>query len=148
MQVSAGEIVSFQTFMTGELYALLSGQSVLRHSMGDGWDDAAFDAGVSDALSRPERVASQLFSLRAETLLHGQSGATSKARLSGLLIGMELAGSKPYWLGQPIKLIGAEALSALYARALSAQGITAESYDPTACTLAGLSRLYLALKGA
>jgi len=148
MQVSAGEIVSFQTFMTGELFALLSGQSVLRHSMGEGWDDAGFDAGVSDALSRPERVAARLFSLRAEALLHGQTGAVAKARLSGLLIGMELAGSKPYWLGQPIKLIGAEALSALYARALAAQGITAETYDPTACTLAGLSRLHLALKGA
>ena len=148
MQVSAGEIVSFQTFMTGELFALLSGQSVLRHSMGEGWDNAAFDAGVSDALSRPERVASQLFSLRAETLLHSQTGATSKARLSGLLIGMELAGSKPYWLGQRVKLIGAEALSALYARALAAQGITAETYDPTACTLAGLSQLYQSLKEA
>ena len=30
----------------------------------------------------------------------------------------------------------------------AAQGITAETYDPTACTLAGLSRLHLALKGA
>jgi 2-dehydro-3-deoxygalactonokinase len=148
MQVSAGEIVSFQTFLTGELYALLSGQSVLRHSMGEGWDAAAFDAGVSDALSRPERVAAKLFSIRAESLLHGQTGAAAKARLSGLLIGMELAGAKPYWLGQPIKLIGAEALSALYARALAAQGIAAETCDPTACTLAGLSQLYLALKGA
>ena len=148
MQVSAGEIVSFQTFMTGEMFALLSGQSVLRHSMGEGWDEAAFDGGVSDALSRPERIGAQLFSLRAEGLLHGLSGASAKARLSGLLIGMELAGSRPYWLGQKVKLIGAEALVAHYARALKAQGITAESYDPTACTLAGLSSLYLALKGA
>ena len=148
MQVSAGEIVSFQTFMTGEMFALLSGQSVLRHSMGDGWDDAAFDTGVADALSHPERVAARLFSLRAEGLLHGQSGSVAKARLSGLLIGMELAGSRPYWLGQPVKLIGAEALSAHYQRALAAQGVRAERVDPTACTLAGLLRLYLNLKGA
>ena len=147
MQVSAGEIVSFQTFMTGEMFALLSGQSVLRHSMGDGWDAAAFDAGVSEALSRPERVAARLFSLRAQSLLHALPGAAAKAQLSGLLIGMELAGARPYWLGQPVKLIGAEALSALYARALAAQGVTCETLDSTACTLAGLSRLYRNLKG-
>ena len=71
-QVSAGEVVSFQTFMTGEMFALLSEQSVLRHGMqGAGWDDAAFDAALSDALSRPERIAARLFALRAEGLMRG-----------------------------------------------------------------------------
>ena len=36
VHVSAGEVVSFQTFMTGEIFALLSTQSVLRHSMAEG----------------------------------------------------------------------------------------------------------------
>ena len=54
VRVSAGEVVSFQTFMTGEMFALLSGQSVLRHgTAGDGWDAAAFAAGLDQALSRP-----------------------------------------------------------------------------------------------
>jgi phosphonate metabolism protein PhnN/1,5-bisphosphokinase (PRPP-forming) len=45
VHISAGEVVSFQTFLTGEMFALLSQASVLRHGMqGDGWDDAAFDA--------------------------------------------------------------------------------------------------------
>lgn len=148
VQVSAGEIVSFQTFMTGEMFALLSTQSVLRHSMGEGWDASAFDEGVAEALSRPERIAARLFGLRAEGLLYGLTGAAARSRLSGLLIGSELAGAKPYWLGQKVKLIGAEALSASYARALQAQGITADRLDATACTLAGLSKLYLSLKGA
>lgn len=152
VQVSAGEIVSFQTFMTGEMFALLSNQSVLRHSMpkdaeSEGWEAEAFDAAVSDALSRPDRIAARLFSLRAESLLHGLSGAAAKARLSGLLIGTELAAARPYWLGQKVKLIGAEKLSAHYARALAAQGVTAERLDATSCTLAGLSRLYHGLKG-
>lgn len=145
-QVSAGEVVSFQTYMTGELFALLSTQSVLRHSMGDGWDEAAFDEGLSEALSRPDRIAARLFSLRAEGLLHGLTPAAAKARLSGLLIGIELAGAKPYWLGQPVKLIGAASLAASYARALGTQGLTAETLDATACTLAGLSALRLNLE--
>ena len=142
VQVSAGEVVSFQTYMTGELFALLSTQSVLRHGMAEGWDDAAFDQGLSDALSRPDRIAARLFSLRAEFLLHGLTPAQARARLSGLLIGIELAGSKPYWLGQRVMLVAAPALAASYASALQSQGLDPETLDATACTLAGLSRLY------
>jgi len=58
VHVSAGEIVSFATFMTGEIFALLSRQSVLHHSVdAQGWDDAAFEAAVSEAISKPERLA-------------------------------------------------------------------------------------------
>lgn len=140
--VSAREVVSFQTFMTGELFDLLSRQSVLRHGLqGEGQDDAAFDAAVSDALSRPEKIGAWLFSLRAESLLQDLPPAAARSRLSGLLIGMELAASKPYWLGQPVALVGSPRLSGAYARALVAQGVDARMFDGTACTLAGLSSL-------
>lgn len=139
-QVSAGEVVSFQTCMTGELFALLSQQSVLRHGMqGDGFDEAAFDVALSDAISRPERLASRLFGLRAEGLLNGLGPEAARARLSGLLIGIELAATRPYWLGQPVLLVGADRLSALYARALTAQGLTPHRVPATAATLAGLA---------
>ncbi len=137
--ISAGEVVSFQTFMTGEMFALLAGQSVLRHGIGAGWDDTAFDSGLSDALSRPEKIAARLFSLRAEGLLNAMSPDSTRARLSGLLIGIELAAAKPYWLGQRVVLIGAPKLSAHYARALGAQGLKTETLDVTACTLSGLA---------
>ena len=141
-QISAGEVVSFQTFMTGEMFALLSTQSVLRHGMaGDGWDDAAFDAALSDALSRPERIAARLFGLRAEGLIAGLEPAPARARLSGLLIGIELAAAKPYWLGQAVTIIGAEGLAAAYARALLAQGVKATLIPATECTIAGLASL-------
>lgn len=141
-QISAGEVVSFQTFMTGEMFALLSDRSVLRHGMaGKGWDDAAFDSGLSDALSRPDRIGAYLFTLRAEGLLANLSPEKARARLSGLLIGVELAAAKPYWLGQPVTLIGAEALCRNYARALSTQGVEARLLPATECTLAGLASL-------
>ena len=141
-QISAGEVVNFQTFMTGEMFALLSEASVLRHGMqGDGWDDAAFDAAVSDALSRPERLGARLFSLRAEGLIAGLTPAAARACLSGLLIGTELAGARPYWLGQEVTLVGAVRLSAAYARALALQGVMARSLSATDCTLAGLAIL-------
>lgn len=147
VHVSAGEVISFQTFMTGEMFALLSGQSVLRHGMeGTGWDDAAFDAALSDALSRPERIGAKLFALRAEGLIAGLSADAARARLSGLLIGIELAAAKPYWLGQPIALIGAKSLSQHYARALKSQGVEARVLPGPECTLAGLGSLALQLE--
>jgi 2-dehydro-3-deoxygalactonokinase len=137
--VSAGEVVSFQTFLTGEMFALLSQASVLRHGMvGDGWDEAAFDEGLSDALSRPERIGAKLFGIRAEGLIAGLSAAAAKARLSGLLIGMELAAARPYWLGQAVTLVGSEGLARSYARALRAQGAEPRMVSGTEAVLAGL----------
>lgn len=145
--VSAGEVVGFQTFMTGELFALISRQSVLRHSMaGADSDQAAFDEALSDALSRPERAAAKLFSIRAESLLAGLSPAAARGRLSGLLIGLELAGARAYWLGQPVVLIGSAGLCAAYARALAAQGNPPETLPAADCTLAGLATLLPGMK--
>ena len=149
VQVSAGEVVSFQTFMTGEMFALLSEASVLRHGMqGEGWDDAAFEAAVSDALSKPEKLGARLFSLRAEGLIAGLTAGAARARLSGLLIGTELAAARPYWLGQRVTLVGAEKLSAAYARALALQGVEAKRLSATDCTLAGLGSLSFQTEGA
>jgi 2-dehydro-3-deoxygalactonokinase len=149
VHVSAGEVVSFQTAITGELRALLTRHSVLRHSLGSGNgaeaaepapDPAAFEQAVTDALSRPERLATRLFALRAEGLLAGLDAATARARLTGLLIGTELAATKPYWLGRPVAVIGAKAVVEAYAGALALQGVAPERADGAAMTLAGLAR--------
>jgi 2-dehydro-3-deoxygalactonokinase len=139
VHISAGEVVSFRSFMTGEMFDLLATASVLRHTVGEGWDAETFSQAVSDALSRPETVAARLFSIRAEALLKGLDAGTARARLSGALIGLELAGARPYWLGQNVALIGAPKLSAIYAAALAAQGVPAEVADGAAMTRAGLA---------
>ncbi|MGJ8617222.1 MAG: 2-dehydro-3-deoxygalactonokinase [Sulfitobacter sp.] len=141
--VSAGEVVSFQTFMTGELFALIAGQSVLRHSVqSDDWDDDAFADAVSDTLSRPEKLAARLFSIRAGDLLQATPSAISRAQLSGLLIGAELAAARAYWLGQNVAIIGADATAKHYVTALAAQGVPATLADAERMTLAGLSAAY------
>lgn len=138
VQISAGEVVSFRTFMTGELFDLLSRQSVLKHSIGDGWDEGVFAEAVSDTLSKPEYLAGRLFGLRAADLLLGQDPGIARARLSGALIGAELAATRPYWLGQQLAIIGAEDLSNIYESALQQQGAIVETADATGATLAGL----------
>lgn len=140
-EVSAGEVVSFRSFMTGELFAWLSTGSVLRHGMaGAGTDDAAFDAGVADGMARPELLTARLFTLRAEGLLAGLPPAAARGRLSGLLIGTELAAAKPWWLGRDVVIVGDDALGGLYARALAAQGVAARQVSATDAVLAGLAR--------
>jgi len=146
--ISAEEIVSFQTFMTGELYALLARQSVLKHSVAvSGWDDDAFEAALSEAISRPETVAAKLFGLRAASLVEDQSNETARARLSGLLIGLELAATRPYWLGQNLAIIGAPEVAAVYAKALGLQGLPAQVYDAQPMTRLGLIAAYETMKG-
>lgn len=145
--VSAGEIVSFQTFMTGEIFNLLGNHSVLRHSVGGtGWDDDAFAEALNDSRSRPERLAASLFALRAEDLLHNLPAATARARLSGLLIGAELIAARRYWLGQNVAIIGADATSKPYAAALAMEGVPATVANGTRMTQAGLTAAYRSIR--
>jgi 2-dehydro-3-deoxygalactonokinase len=140
VHVSAGEVVSFRTAMTGELFATLGAHTVLRHSLaGDGWDEGAFLGAVSDALSRPEVLTARLFELRAADLLLGQDAAVARGLLSGLLIGAELAATRPWWLGRDAVIVGAETPARAYAAALRAQGVDPRLLPAEATVLAGLS---------
>lgn len=145
VQASAGEVVSFRTFLTGELYAAITAHTVLRHSVASGEDLAAFDRGVQDGLSRPEMLTTQLFALRAEGLLHGLGGASAAQRISGLLIGAELAGARHYWLGREVALVGEPGLCRLYARALEAQGVRPRIEDGRKMALEGLRTAHAAM---
>lgn len=140
-RISAGEVVSFLTCMTGDLFAAIAGHTVLRHSVGteEQGDDAAFLHAVEETLSRPERLAARLFGLRAEALLQGLGPGAARSRLSGYLIGAELAASRAYWLGQDLAIIGAPGLAALYETALRGQGAAPRRADAGAMTLAGLA---------
>ncbi|WP_298836934.1 2-dehydro-3-deoxygalactonokinase [uncultured Roseobacter sp.] len=147
VHLSAGEVVSFQTFMTGELFALVSGASVLRHSVsGEGWDSDAFEAAVGDTLARPEKLAGRLFGLRAGQLLTGTDPSTARAALSGLLIGAELAAARPYWLGQNMAILGTGTQACAYRDALAPQGVSCLMVDTERATLAGLTAARRLLK--
>lgn len=147
VHISAGEVVSFSTFMTGEMFAMLSTHSVLRHSIQtDGWDAASFLDALSESISYPQTLSARLFGLRAETVVNDMPSVVAKSRLSGMLIGLELAGARPYWLGQRIALIGDPKLTKLYQVALDQQGAPTDMVDGNAMTLAGLKAAYIGWK--
>jgi 2-dehydro-3-deoxygalactonokinase len=141
VQISAGEVVSFRSYLTGNLYELLA-QDFNLTSVAIGLDAAVFDAAVSDALSRPERMASVLAEIQASRRLQLVKAPAALSRLSGTLIGIELAAARPYWLGQNVALIGATPLRDLYASALGSQGVTIPVHDIGPLTVAGLQAAY------
>lgn len=138
VHVSAAEIVSFRSFMTGEMFDLLTRQSVLRFSVAEGWDAAAFLAGVADGMGRPAGFAAELFTLRAGDLLGDPAAGVARARLSGLLIGLELAAARPYWLGQDVVVLGDGEQAQGYVDALAAQGAMVRQSPAEDVTLSGL----------
>lgn len=132
-RISAGEVVSFMTCLTGELIDLLSRKSTLAPAINaDGWDDHAFAETLGDALSRPERLAMMLCALRLGV-------PHCRARLFGVLIGAELASTRPYWLGQTIAIVAEGDLAGHYASALATQGVHTTISNQN-MALAGLAR--------
>ena len=149
VRVVEGKITEFQTFLTGELYGLLAKQSVLRHSLDTSdWDEQAFKVAIDDSMARPQSITAQLFALRAETLIGDLSAAGANARLSGLLIGLELASSKDFWAGQQVTIIGECQLSRHYSQALQMLSVTSTQANSETMTLKGLSLAYRQLNGA
>ena len=137
--IAGGRVACFRSCMTGEIFDLLAHRSILRHMLGAGGDDmAAFDAACQAALTDPAAAYGALFGLRAGALLNDLAPATAASRLSGLLIGWELAATRDLWAGRTVALIGSRVLSPLYARALATRGIAATVHDAEYLTLAGL----------
>ncbi|MEO9525566.1 2-dehydro-3-deoxygalactonokinase [Marinobacter alexandrii] len=147
--VDHGKVTEFQTFMTGELYALLAGQSVLRYTVGsEDWDDEAFCRAVEAAVARPGMIAARLFALRAEALIADLGPKTARSRLSGYLIGLELGASRPHWdAGRPVAIIGTSLLAHHYSNGLRLFGLTTELLDSETMTLNGLAACYRTLNG-
>jgi 2-dehydro-3-deoxygalactonokinase len=131
VELSGSAVTGFTTWMTGELFSVLSQHSILRHAVGTtpapvAADDPVFGAWLDDGLAHPADAASRLFRVRASTLLAGTGAEQAAAALSGLLIGSEVgSASAIFGKGRTMILVGSGPLGALYAEALRRAG-----YDP------------------
>ncbi len=139
VEINGGKIVRFQTFMTGEMFALLRDKSVLRYSVQGDWEDAAFAESVTQSLNDPNAAAAGLFSIRAEGLLGKSRGISG---LSGILIGAEIAAARNWAKGCDVHIVGASKLASYYAQALDIAGLSSTQHDAETLTLAGLTQGY------
>jgi len=138
-----GKVTGFSTFMTGELFALLCEHSILRHGIAAPSaslaPNEAFLAGVESSLENPARVTTHLFELRAASLLAGLSPEDMRARLSGLLIGLEIAGAVTlHDLYEPVTLAASGPLAELYGAALRHAGMETVAVDAGEAVRRGL----------
>jgi 2-dehydro-3-deoxygalactonokinase len=142
VSMNGTRVEHFSTAMTGELFDLLRHHSVLRHSLaedGNGPERAeGFAAGAAVGLERPEALTSELFAVRAGSLLSGRQPEWCTGYLSGLLIGTEIGSRRDLIGTQTVPLIGSPALCALYAQVLGMIGAQGEAVDGTEVVLAGL----------
>lgn len=127
VQVRAGRIESFSTFMTGEFFALLRQHSILSRTLPSGeteFDDQAFEQGVTLAL-RGHSLLQTAFSTRTLSLFDRLPATALPSYLSGLVIGEELR-AQPLAAGSSVVVIGSEALTQRYQKALALRGVAAQ----------------------
>ncbi len=146
VRVEAGGIVGIATWMTGELFAVLRGHSILGRMMSvDASHDAgAFAAGAADGLEHGNQLTRRLFGVRTRGLLGGLGEAAAPSFLSGLLIGAEICAARRMPdIGDGaarVHLIGDAVLCQRYAEVLGMAGIAAHIADAEV-TPRGLWRL-------
>ncbi len=128
VQIDAGRIARFATWMTGEVFALLTRHSILAPLLeGEAAPGAGFAAGV--AASADGDPLGHLFALRAGAVL-GIPRSDPASYASGLLIGAEVraasarfatrsGGTAPYLIGRPdLGVLYAAAIAQVHSAAL------------------------------
>ena len=134
-EVTEGCITGFRSFMTGEVYALLSQHSILSRTLvADApWHEGAFVQALQLAQRTPG-VLSSLFGTRTLALFDTLPAEQHSSYLSGLLIGEELRamGATAHSPDSPLLVVGNAVLCARYTSALQALGHTARPFGDEA----------------
>jgi len=145
LAVADGAVVQFATAMTGELYALLGEQSILRtvDLKAATHDPAAFLLGI-DTAGNGSAFATRLFSVRGRVLAGQLAPESAPAYLSGLLIGAEVTSLWPAMRAEAdrVALIGDARLTGLYATAMLRLRIPHEVWAGDRAVLCGLKTLW------
>ena len=163
MQVQDGVLETFLTSMTGEVFALLQGQSMLLKGAGAG---AAGDAGTQaaeaadgfdlglDAIAKQGSASllQMLFTARSRQLAGEITRGQAEGYLSGLLVGADLAGAsallgRRFAEAKAVAIIAEPDLGQRYLLALQKAGKQARLLDPTEVAAAGFREVHRILQG-
>jgi 2-dehydro-3-deoxygalactonokinase len=137
--VSGGRIVSFRTFMTGEVFGALKDHTILGRLMRDGGDAQAqgFARGVREgaALGSAGALLNRLFATRTYGLMDRLTDTALPDYLSGLLIGAEVREATRQ-AQTAVTIVASPALAQRYAAALQLIGHDS-TLAPEDCVAAG-----------
>jgi 2-dehydro-3-deoxygalactonokinase len=136
--VQDGRIVSFRTFMTGEVFGALKEHTILGRLMREGVPDAdSFARGVHEgaALGSGGALLNRLFATRTYGLMNKLPDTALPDYLSGLLIGAEVAEATRQ-TKSVVTIIASPALAQRYTEAMRLLGYQS-SRAPDDCVAAG-----------
>lgn len=140
--VADGRIVSFRTFMTGEIFGALKDHTILGRLMrGDARDSDGFARGVREgaALGSAGALLNRVFATRTYGLMDRLADAALSDYLSGLLIGAEVAEATRH-ARVAVTIVASAALAQRYADALRVLGRDS-TLAPEDCVVAGHWRI-------
>jgi 2-dehydro-3-deoxygalactonokinase len=128
IKINNGSITGFNTYMTGEIFQLLSTQSVLKEAVSisnNGIEEhkEQFHKGIDDA-NENTNLLNELFGVRTNVLMKKISKENNYYYLSGLLIGYELSVLK-HTTAEQIILCSGNSMFELYKLAIERVGIGA-----------------------
>ena len=125
------KILDFETYMTGEVFALLKQHSILGKFITAGTPgDEAFERGVKWRVEHPGSILHTLFSVRTLPLFEQMPTDDVADYLSGLLIAEEICGAQTKRENHSeITVIGRGDLAERYCRALELMGSRANAVD-------------------
>jgi 2-dehydro-3-deoxygalactonokinase len=140
-EVSGGRIVSFRTFMTGEVFGALKDHTILGRLMREGGDADGFARGVKEgaALKSAGALLNRVFATRTYGLMDRLADTALSDYLSGLLIGAEVAEATQQST-DAVTIIASPALAQRYTDALALLGHHG-TLAPDDCVAAGHWRL-------
>ncbi|MDA9507262.1 2-dehydro-3-deoxygalactonokinase [Bradyrhizobium sp. CCBAU 11386] len=143
VRVKDGTVAHFSTFMTGELFSVVSRETILSLAVAgadDAEDVASFKTAVKAAFEAPAFVANLLFGARSRQLLFGGTPAAARETLSGTLIGVELAAGLSGAVPKAgVTLIASGRLAMLYRLAFDALPVIVTPIDADEAVRRGLS---------
>ncbi len=144
IQLDGHQVINFQTYMTGELYDLMTNHSILKSSTlpsPSGDDDVFFRKGVR--MGARGVLSNELFRIRGFDLQGIMDAEQSTNYLSGLLIGHELASLQ----NCKVSILAGERILNLYQLACTELNIdtydTMGSYEISSLVIKGQSRFLM-----
>ena len=154
-RIAGGRITRFQTFMTGEVFGLLSRSFVSQPAQGQAraepdWSAFAYGLDAAHDRSQPSGLLSRLFSVRTGWLAGKLLPEQMTDYLSGVVVGTEFREAwNMGWFGtgDAVTIIGGAGLAEVYRRAALAFGLV-PGFGPADAAVQGCLAIAARLDGA
>lgn len=152
VELKNAQVTGMSTFMTGEIFAVLSRHSILQHAVDLNCDfdgtTPAFANAATKAMAAPAHVLAMIFSVRASQLLGFEERANGAAYLSGLLIGAEVAAARELYGARPAGLVASARLNRLYQPVMEQAGFSVTLFDGEKAVRTGLLAAAMQIKSS